>query len=141
MSTEPVTRGWPHPLGARPQADGTNFSVFSRHAERLDLLLYGRADAAAPARVIPLEHHGHRSGDYWHAFVPGVAPGQIYASLAKDLEADLVVPVFFGAAEHENGVRRLWKALRHDCPWPATTAARLGISGPGTLAQSIAAEA
>ena len=79
MSTEPVTRGWPHPLGARPQADGTNFSVFSRHAERLDLLLYGRADAAAPARVIPLEHHGHRSGDYWHAFVPGVAPGQIYA--------------------------------------------------------------
>ena len=65
------------------------------------------------------------------------APSDIYASLARDIAEDLVVPVFFGAAEHENGVRRLWKALRHDCPWPATTAARLGISGPGTLAQVI----
>jgi elongation factor G len=58
---------------------------------------------------------------------------QIYASLSRDLAQDLVVPVFFGAAEHENGVRRLWKALRHDCPFPAETAARLGLpaaSGP-----------
>ncbi len=65
------------------------------------------------------------------------APGQIYASLAKDLEADLVVPVFFGAAEHENGVRRLWKALRHDCPSPAATATRLGMPQSGAMAQVI----
>ncbi len=83
MSTEPVARGWPHPLGAFPQPEGTNFSVFSRHAERLDLLLYDTADAAEPARAIALEHHGHRSGDYWHAFVPGVAPGQLYAWRAQ----------------------------------------------------------
>ena len=65
------------------------------------------------------------------------APAEIYDSLSRDIAADLVVPVFFGAAEQENGVRRLWKALRHDCPWPATTAARLGISGDGPLAQVI----
>ncbi|MEZ5798390.1 MAG: elongation factor G [Paracoccaceae bacterium] len=65
------------------------------------------------------------------------APDQIYASLARDIEQDLVVPVFFGAAEHENGVRRLWKALRHDCPWPAATAARLGLPQASPLAQVI----
>jgi hypothetical protein len=69
----------PHPLGAFPQAGGTNFSVFSRHAGRLDLQLYDTVDAAEPARVIPLPRQGHRSGDYWHVFVPGVATGQLYA--------------------------------------------------------------
>lgn len=64
-------------------------------------------------------------------------PGALYASLTKDIEQDLVVPVFFGAAEQENGVRRLWKALRHDCPFPSATAARLGLKGAGPLAQVI----
>lgn len=61
--------------------------------------------------------------------------GEIYASLTRDLAQDLLVPVFFGAAEQQNGVRRLWKALRHDCPLPGETAARLGLDGTGTLAQ------
>ncbi|AWD20520.1 elongation factor G [Fuscovulum blasticum] len=64
------------------------------------------------------------------------APQEIYGSLARDLEQDLVVPVFFGAAEFENGVRRLWKALRHDAPSPAATAARLGLpEGSGPMVQ------
>ena len=65
------------------------------------------------------------------------AQGDIYASLARDVQQDLVVPVFFGAAEHENGVRRLWKALRHDCPFPASTAARLGLPDVAPLAQVV----
>ena len=65
------------------------------------------------------------------------ATGDIYASLTRDLEQDLLVPVFFGAAEQENGVRRLWKALRHDCPFPAATAARLGLPDAEPLAQVI----
>lgn len=65
------------------------------------------------------------------------AADEIYSSFAKDLQDDLVVPVFFGAAEHENGVRRLWKALRHDCPAPGTTAARLGLPQDGVRAQVI----
>ncbi len=65
------------------------------------------------------------------------APDEIYASLARDLKEDLVVPVFFGAAEHENGVRRLWKALRHDCPGPEATAARLALPKAKPLAQVI----
>lgn len=61
-------------------------------------------------------------------------PDTIYADLTKDLQDDLVVPVFFGAAEKDEGVRRLWKALRHEAPAHDVTAARLGISGSGTQA-------
>ena len=63
---------------------------------------------------------------------------EIYQQLSKDLADDLIVPVFFGSAERDNGVRRLLKALRHEVPGPEATAARLGLvaetgrcGGPG----------
>ncbi|WP_374633327.1 elongation factor G [Ferrovibrio sp.] len=62
-------------------------------------------------------------------------PYAIYAQLTRDLQGDLIVPVFFGAAERGNGVLRLLKALRHEAPEPSETAARLGID----LAQPFAA--
>ncbi len=52
---------------------------------------------------------------------------EVYRQLTKDLQEDLIVPVLIGAAEHEHGVRRLMKALRHEVPSPALTADRLGI--------------
>ena len=73
----------PFPLGAVADLAGVNFSVFSRHAEALELLLYDSADAAAPARVISLDRHADRTGDYWHVRVPGLAPGQVYAWRAR----------------------------------------------------------
>lgn len=51
----------------------------------------------------------------------------IYANLTKDLQDASIVPVFFGAAEKDNGVRRLMKALRHEAPDAAVTARRLGL--------------
>jgi len=45
--------GDPSPLGATVTADGVNFSVFSKHATGIELLLFDGVDAAAPARVIP----------------------------------------------------------------------------------------
>ena len=61
--------------------------------------------------------------------------GEVYRQLAKDLAADLIVPVFLGSADRDHGVRRLLKALRHECPEAATTAERLGIPHGGTVAQ------
>lgn len=52
---------------------------------------------------------------------------EIYQNLTKDLQQAQIVPVFFGSALHDNGVRRLLKALRHEAPEPAVTAKRLGI--------------
>ncbi len=67
------------PLGANVTSEGVNFSVYSRQASRVDLLLFDGADAMHPARVIELDPHTHRTYHYWHAFVPGIRPGQVYA--------------------------------------------------------------
>jgi isoamylase len=66
------------PLGATMTPGGVNFSVFSEHATRLELLLFDDERAAAPSRVIPLDPREHRTYHYWHTFVSGLAPGQVY---------------------------------------------------------------
>ncbi len=59
---------------------------------------------------------------------------EIYENLTRDFQKDRIVPVFFGSAEHGNGVLRLLKALRHETPEPAHTAERLGIKGSNVSA-------
>ena len=56
---------------------------------------------------------------------------EIYKHLTQDFQRNLIVPVFVGAASQDHGIRRLWKALRHETPGPAETAARLGIAATG----------
>ena len=63
------------PLGATVSEGGVNFSLYSKHASRVELLLFDTASAAAPSRVVPV---GQRAYHYWHAFVAGIRPGQIY---------------------------------------------------------------
>lgn len=60
------------------------------------------------------------------------APNDIYTRLRKDLAEDLIVPVFFGSAEHGNGVQRLWKALRHETPHHDETMTRLDVDADGS---------
>src|SRR5579884_902907 len=63
---------------------------------------------------------------------------EIYRHLTQDFKKALIVPVFTGAAHQDYGIRRLWKALRHETPSPQETAARLGIAPEGEpLAQVI----
>jgi glycogen operon protein len=82
------------PLGATIVGGGTNFSLYSRTATRVELLLFDCEDDAAPSRVIPIVSSTCRTYHYWHVFVPGVVAGQIYAyrvdpvSVVVDLLAD-----------------------------------------------------
>ncbi|MDR3533415.1 MAG: elongation factor G [Rhodopila sp.] len=63
-------------------------------------------------------------------------PDELYRDMRKDLLDGAVIEVLVGAAEATHGVRRLWKALRHDTPAPAETAARKAIDQRGpALAQ------
>ncbi len=43
------------PLGATVQDGGANFSLFSRTAVGMEMLLFDRVDDAKPSRVIPLD--------------------------------------------------------------------------------------
>ena len=58
-------------------------------------------------------------------------PEEIYRPLHEGEVKGAVVSVLLGAAEHNNGIQRLWKALRHDTPRLAETLARLGIAAEG----------
>jgi isoamylase len=72
------TAGRSFPLGATVRPGGTNFSVYSREASGVDLLLFDREDDARPSSVIRVDPTANRTYHYWHVFVPGVQPGQIY---------------------------------------------------------------
>src|SRR6185369_17812042 len=81
--TTQVRIGATAPLGATVTADGVNFSVFSKYATGVDLLLFDRDDDARAARVVPIDPLASRRYYYWHVFVPGLRPGQIYGFRAS----------------------------------------------------------
>jgi len=56
---------------------------------------------------------------------------EIYKHLTRTLKGAQVVPVFLGSGQADFGIRRLWKALRHEAPSPRETAERLGIAPEG----------
>ena len=91
------------------------------------------------ARTELLEHLADFDDDLLEKLLEDVVPSQeeVYQQLTKTLRESQVTPVFLGAAEHDNGVRRLLKTLRHEVAQPSDTAERLGIdAGDGkALAQ------
>src|SRR5437763_1887843 len=56
---------------------------------------------------------------------------EIYKHLTRTLKGAQVVPVFLGSGLADYGIRRLWKALRHEAPSPRETAERVGIAPEG----------
>ena len=78
--------GSPFPLGAEWDGHGTNFSLFSENAERVELCLF---DDDVETRVELAE----RDSFNWHCYLPGVGPGQSYAYRV------------FGPYEPEAGIR------------------------------------
>ncbi|MBA2667868.1 MAG: glycogen debranching protein GlgX [Trueperaceae bacterium] len=69
-----VWPGRPHPLGATWDGSGTNFALFSAHAEMVELCLFDD-DGVHEIRRIVLPEYTH---EIWHAYLPDVRPGQLY---------------------------------------------------------------
>ncbi|MDP9430851.1 MAG: glycogen debranching protein GlgX [Actinomycetota bacterium] len=70
-----MTQVWPgnaYPLGATYDGTGTNFAIFSEVAEKVELCLFD--DDGNEERIRLPEMDGY----VWHAFLPGVQPGQRY---------------------------------------------------------------
>ena len=70
-----MTEVWPgraFPLGATWDGSGTNFSIFSEHAERVELCLFDGDDEEVRVEL------SERTAHTWHGFLPGVGPGQRY---------------------------------------------------------------
>jgi glycogen operon protein len=79
MPSRAISPGASAPLGATARPDGVNFSVFSKRATLIELLLFDNEEAPQPATIIPLHADKHCTYHYWHVFVPNLQPGQVYA--------------------------------------------------------------
>jgi isoamylase len=80
--SEPTYRvrpGRPHPLGATPDAHGTNFVLFTQDATAVQLLLFEAHDSPQPFKVIDLDPDTMRNFYFWHVYVTDVRPGTSYA--------------------------------------------------------------
>ena len=64
--------GKPAPLGAHYDGQGVNFTLFSAHAERVELCIF---DANGQEHRYDLPGH---SGDIWHGYLPDARPGLRY---------------------------------------------------------------
>jgi len=94
MSTAhlPLLAGTPLPLGAHIRPEGINFSIFSRHAKAVWLVLdiAGGAGAGAGAKryEIPLNRPENRTGDIWHVLVKGLAAENVSYGYRMDGDRD-----------------------------------------------------
>jgi elongation factor G len=87
------------------------------------------AEAEREARVGMLESLADFDDTLLEKLLEDVVPtaDEIYAGLSRDLQEQLIVPVFFGSAEGQHGITRLLKALRHEAPGPEIACRRQGI--------------
>ena len=54
---------------------GVNFAIFSEHATKVELCLFGSPEDATESHRIALPEKTHQ---VWHGFLPDLGPGQIY---------------------------------------------------------------
>jgi len=73
--------GDPSHFGATPAPGGCRFSLFSKNATSVELLLFRHPEDEVPVRRIPFDSTVHKTGDVWHITVPDVDHGQLYGYL------------------------------------------------------------
>ncbi len=66
-----ISRGHPLPLGSSQMRGGINFSVYSKNASSVALVLYIPGDTK-PIAEFPFDPRFNRTGDIWHAFIQGL---------------------------------------------------------------------
>jgi isoamylase len=67
--------GDPYPLGSFWDGKGVNFALYSHNAEGVELCLFNKAKGEKETERIKFTERTH---DVWHAYFPGMNPGQIY---------------------------------------------------------------
>jgi isoamylase len=109
--------------GATIRSKGVNFCVFTRFAERVELLLFEAADSREPFQTIPLDPRINRTFFFWHVLVKGLPIGTYYCWRAQGPDDT-----------KESGCRYDGNKALLD-PWATTVDDRLwnraAASGPG----------
>ncbi len=79
MHNSPLFRfSYQLPFGAILHEGGVQFSVVSRMATSMKLLLYDKPEDPDPAETVLFNPTTNRWGDVWTIFLEGIRPGQLY---------------------------------------------------------------
>jgi len=78
-SNQSLEPGRTHPLGATPDKQGVNFSLFSEHATSVELLIFDLPNDPQPTQIIKLNPKTNKTFHFWHVYVKGLKPGIGYA--------------------------------------------------------------
>ncbi|HEY1613265.1 MAG TPA: elongation factor G [Rhizomicrobium sp.] len=108
--------------------------VYREHASSEVIELKGDVrDEEKQARFQMLEKLADYDEHLMEELLSDIEPprDEVFTDLARELAEGLVVPVLMGSAEHDNGIGRLLKALRHEAPDVAAAVKRLGIAAGG----------
>ena len=110
-------KGSPHPLGATPDRQGVNFSLFSSSATAVELLLFKRHDDPKPYQTIQLDPNVNKTFHFWHVYVKGFSPGTHYAYRVDGPRSVLILDPFenrMGYCVNVLEGRRLWVSNHND---------------------------
>lgn len=72
-TTREILPGDPRTRGATWDGEGTNFALFSTHAERVELCLFDPKGKEIERITLP-----EYTDEIWHGYLPGVGPGTLY---------------------------------------------------------------
>lgn len=121
-----LKHGNPYPNGAKKSDGGVNFSIFSRHATSVELLLFETSSCDQPFQHIVLNKESNRTFFAWHIFVIDLPVGTWYtwrmdgafepntSGLRFDKYKQLLDP---------------WAHAISDCLWDRTAACKPGDNG------------
>jgi len=70
--------GLPTPLGAYVHNNGVQFSIFSRNASGVKLILFHNSEPDSDFTEIALDPFLNKTGDVWHIWIEGLSEGQVY---------------------------------------------------------------
>ena len=106
--------------------------VYREHAPSEVIPMEGEnLDRKKEARFTMLEKLADHDDQLMEQLLEDIEPprDKVFDDLVKELREGKICPVLIGSATRTNGVLRLMKALRHEAPGVAATAARLGVKG------------
>ena len=78
MSDIKVHNGKPMGFGAVLTGGGVNFSIYSRDATKVSLVLFDSEYDHKPAKVVDFDPHSNRTGDIWHIYIEGLGAATLY---------------------------------------------------------------
>jgi len=72
--THRIREGSPYPRGASWDGKGTNFAIFSAHASKVELCIFGPGGDKEVERIALPEY----TDQIWHGYLPEITPGTLY---------------------------------------------------------------